>query len=489
MLFNSVTFLIFFPIVILGYFILPKVLKNLLLLISSYYFYMCWRPEYAVLILFSTVTTFLSSLAIDKFEGKISRKVALFVSIFLNLSVLFVFKYYNFFTANITDIFFSFGITLAPPTFSLLLPVGISFYTFQALGYAIDVYRRDTPCEKNFLTYALFVSFFPQLVAGPIERSKNLLPQFKQYSCFEYTRVKDGLVQMAWGFFKKMVIADGAAQIISIVYNNPTSFSGVQLVIATILFAFQIYCDFSGYSDIAIGAAKVLGYDLMRNFAHPYFSKNVSEFWRRWHVSLSSWFMDYVYIPLGGSRKGKTRTLINLFLTFLVSGLWHGAEWTFIVWGALNGVYVILDRLLKPFILSLQSKLHIKNDGLIANAIGAVFTFMLVDFSWIFFRANNMQDAIYIISNLFTGLGSTLSSITLFTEQLVQISFFDKNGVAILSCIAFLLLVELWERNLQLAEKLKSQFFVVRWFFYYALITVIFVYGNFGKSPFVYFDF
>ncbi|MEG0091191.1 MAG: MBOAT family O-acyltransferase, partial [Oscillospiraceae bacterium] len=372
--------------------------KNIWLLVSSYYFYMCWRPEYALLILFSTATTFLASIAIDKARSKGQRKFMLVLSIVLNLSVLFLFKYYNFFTANITALLLNFGVVLTPPTFDLLLPVGISFYTFQALGYSIDVYRGNVKREKNFFTYALFVSFFPQLVAGPIERSENLLPQFYHHEKFDYTRVKNGLVQMCWGFFKKMVIADGVAQIISIVYDSPTKFSGIQLVIATVFFAFQIYCDFSGYSDIAIGAAEVLGFNLMRNFAHPYFAKNATEFWRRWHISLSSWFMDYLYIPLGGSRKGYARTLINLFVTFLVSGLWHGAQWTFVVWGALNGIYVIADRVLKPYIKSLQHSLHLKEKGLIANIFGATITFILVDFAWIFFRANSVQDGFYIAS-------------------------------------------------------------------------------------------
>lgn len=489
MLFNSTSFLIFFPVVVLLYFVLPKVVKNLWLLVSSYYFYMCWMPQYALLILFSTATTFLSAILIDKARNKKSKKAALIFSIALNLGVLFLFKYYNFFSANIAQLFLSFGVVLAPPSFSLLLPVGISFYTFQALGYSIDVYRKDTPCEKNFITYALFVSFFPQLVAGPIERSKNLLPQFYEYKSFKYKRVKNGLVQMAWGFLKKMVIADGAAQIITFVYSDPTKFTGIQLVVASLLFAFQIYCDFSGYSDIAIGSARVLGFNLMRNFAHPYFAKNVSEFWRRWHISLSSWFMDYLYIPLGGSRKGKNRTLINLFLTFLVSGLWHGAQWTFVAWGAINGIYIILDRLLKPYSVRLQRSLHINKNGILANIFGAIVTFLLIDFSWIFFRAKNLEDAFYIVGNLFTGLIPSLTDGALLSMQLSQIGFFSKNGIAIVICIVVMLLVELWERNSLLVLKLERQFFAVRWIFYYAVILVIVFYGNFGKSPFIYFDF
>ncbi|MEG2928101.1 MAG: MBOAT family O-acyltransferase [Oscillospiraceae bacterium] len=489
MLFNSVSFLIFFPIVVLVYFILPKMVKNIWLLVASYYFYMCWRPEYALLILFSTVTTYLASIAIDKVQGKGQKKLMLLLSLLLNLSVLFLFKYYNFFTANISALLMNFGMTVSPPSFDLLLPVGISFYTFQALGYSIDVYRGDVKREKNFITYALFVSFFPQLVAGPIERSKNLLPQFYDHKSFEYTRVKNGLVQMGWGFFKKMVIADGVSQIVNIVYNSPQRFSGVQLVIATVFFAFQIYCDFSGYSDIAIGAANVLGFDLMRNFAHPYFAKNPTEFWRRWHISLSSWFMDYLYIPLGGSKKGYARTLLNLFITFLVSGLWHGAQWTFVIWGALNGIYVIFTRVLTPLIKAFQTKAHIKSDGILANIFGVVTTFLLVDFSWIFFRANTVADAQYVITNLFKGLLTTLQNPVFLNTQLIQIGFFSKNGDAMILCIIFMLLCELYERNSQLVDKVQHLHPIFRWIFYYGIILLILFYGNFGKSPFVYFDF
>ncbi|MEG3029560.1 MAG: MBOAT family O-acyltransferase [Oscillospiraceae bacterium] len=463
--------------------------KNIWLLVASYYFYMCWRPEYALLILFSTVTTYLASIAIDKVQGKGQKKLMLLLSLLLNLSVLFLFKYYNFFTANISALLMNFGMTVSPPSFDLLLPVGISFYTFQALGYSIDVYRGDVKREKNFITYALFVSFFPQLVAGPIERSKNLLPQFYDHKSFEYTRVKNGLVQMGWGFFKKMVIADGVSQIVNIVYNSPQRFSGVQLVIATVFFAFQIYCDFSGYSDIAIGAANVLGFDLMRNFAHPYFAKNPTEFWRRWHISLSSWFMDYLYIPLGGSKKGYARTLLNLFITFLVSGLWHGAQWTFVIWGALNGIYVIFTRVLTPLIKAFQTKAHIKSDGILANIFGVVTTFLLVDFSWIFFRANTVADAQYVITNLFKGLLTTLQNPVFLNTQLIQIGFFSKNGDAMILCIIFMLLCELYERNSQLVDKVQHLHPIFRWIFYYGIILLILFYGNFGKSPFVYFDF
>ena len=487
MLFNSLEFLIFFPVVTLGYFIIPKKLKNLWLLITSYYFYMCWQPAYALLILFSTVSTFLCSIAIDKAKNRKAKKLSLTLSLCVNLAILFLFKYYGFFTDNIAWLFGKIGVAVNMPAFDLLLPVGISFYTFQALGYAIDVYRGDVEREKSFVTYALFVSFFPQLVAGPIERSKNLLPQFKQTYKFSYSRAREGLVLMAWGFFKKMVIADGVATVVTLVYNTPTNYTGLQLIIATVLFAFQVYCDFGGYSDIAIGCAKVLGFNLMRNFKKPYFSTSLQEFWRRWHVSLSSWFSDYVYIPLGGSRKGKVRTYINLIITFLVSGLWHGANWTFVLWGLLNGVYVCISRAMRPAKQRFVAK-HKLEKNVVYNAFSALFVFVCICFSYIFFRANTFSDASYIVTHLFSDIGSWFTS-GYFNAQLTGITFFANKGIALVCSIAFMLVTELWEGKDELSQKICRQKFPVRWVFYYAVILLILFFGNFGKSPFVYFDF
>ncbi|MBE6887277.1 MAG: MBOAT family protein [Ruminococcaceae bacterium] len=487
MLFNSLEFLIFFPVVTLGYFVIPKKLKNFWLLVTSYYFYMCWQPAYALLILFSTITTFLCSVAIDKAKLKAAKKTCLTVSICINLAILFLFKYYGFFSENVVNLFGKIGIEVNMPVFDLLLPVGISFYTFQALGYAIDVYRGDVEREKSFITYALFVSFFPQLVAGPIERSKNLLPQFKQYSKFDYARVREGLVLMAWGFFKKMVIADGVASFVTLVYNTPSNYGGLQLVIATILFAFQVYCDFGGYSDIAIGCAKVLGFKLMRNFNKPYFSTTLQGYWRRWHVSLSSWFSDYVYIPLGGSRKGTVRTYINLLITFLVSGLWHGANWTFVFWGLINGIYVCVSRAMRPARTRFIEKHKLQNN-ILYNSFSALVVFLLICFGYIFFRANTFSDAMYITTHLFSDFGSWFGSGYL-TAQLTGITFFTKNGVALVCSIVFMLAAELWEGKDELSAKICRQKAPIRWVFYYAIVLLVLFYGNFGKSPFVYFDF
>ena len=475
MRFNSVHFLIFFPIVVLGYFVVPKKIKNLWLLIASYYFYMSWKPVYALLIFFSTLSTYLRGLAIDKSKSKAGAKAVLAVNIIINIAILFYFKYFNFFIEIITSLVP--GLQLQQNN-NLLAVVGISFYTFQSLGYSIDVYRKKVPAEKNFLTYALFVSFFPQLVAGPIERSENLLPQLKKTYKFDYNRVTDGLVLMAWGFFKKMVIADGCGKIVDIVFDNISSYGGLRFMIAAVLFAFQIYGDFSGYSDIAIGAANVIGIKLMKNFDHPYFAQNPVDFWRRWHISLSGWFMDYVYIPLGGSRKGKLRTAFNLMVTFLVSGLWHGANLTYVVWGGINGLYNIIYRFMpKP-----------KNKIKRLAPLKILGTFLLVDFSWIFFRAANLSDAVYIVKNLGGVIPGLLTKGAL-TARLESVSFFSNNGVSLVCCLLFMLAVEMWENKSSIVEKINNSKWPVRWAFYYAVALLILFFGNFGKSRFIYFQF
>lgn len=490
MLFNSVSFLIFFPIVVLGYFALPEKFKNHWLLVASYYFYMCWQPVYALLILFSTVTTYYCAVLIDRAKNQKQKKLFLTVNIVMNIAILGYFKYFNFIVESLLAVFPSLSIS---PNNNLLAVVGISFYTFQSLGYSIDVYRGEVEKAKDFLTYALFVSFFPQLVAGPIERSKNLLPQLYTTHKFDYNRVTDGLVLMAWGFFKKLVISDGAAIIVNTVYNDVSAFTGIQLVVATVLFALQIYCDFSGYSDIAIGAANVLGFKLMRNFNHPYFSQNVSQFWRNWHISLSTWFMDYIYIPLGGSRKGKIRTYINLFITFMVSGLWHGANWTFVVWGAINGAYNVIHRAL--FGKKEQRRRQRIKEGKpvpkthpAVAVLKAVGTFVLIDFTWVFFRANTMADAMYVFRNMFSDL-SLLFTAGYFTQMMEKIAFYSNNGVAVIWCILFMFAVELWEGKSTIADRINESKPFVRWAFYYTVIILIIFFGYFGQSQFIYFQF
>ena len=348
MLFNSVNFLIFFPVVVLIYFLMPKKVKYVWLLATSYFFYMCWNAKYALLLLWSTAITYLSGLLIDRCErrqGQESRKkIFVALSFALNLSILFLFKYFDFAIENINYVLGKCHLELIVPKFDLLLPVGISFYIFQALSYTMDVYRKDIYVERNFLKYALFVSFFPQLVAGPIERSKNLLRQIGTGIPFSYENFRRGLLLMLWGYFQKIVIADRIALLVDTVYGNVDQYQGGYFLLASVLFAVQIYCDFAGYSIIAIGTARILGIQLMENFNAPYFAMSVSEFWRRWHITLGRWFREYVYIPMGGSRKGTGRTIWNLFVVWALTGLWHGADWNFVLWGLYFGLWLILER-------------------------------------------------------------------------------------------------------------------------------------------------
>ncbi len=399
MLFNSISFLLFFPIVCIVYFMIPANqlrLRNVMLLLASYYFYMNWEPTYALLLLTSTLITYLAALGIEYFRTVRYRKLCLVSSLVLNLSILFLFKYYNFLAQNVEALLCRGGLGIDIPELQLLLPVGISFYTFQALGYSIDVYRGTTKAEHNFATYALFVSFFPQLVAGPIERSNNLLPQFKHKHAFDYNEAMIGLRMMVWGYFLKLVLADRCGIYVDSIFNNIDKHNGGSFLLASLLFPFQIYGDFAGYSLIAIGAARIMGFRLMENFRRPYFACSIGEFWHRWHISLSTWFKDYVYIPLGGNRVPRLRQYFNLLVTFIVSGIWHGANWTFLCWGSLHGVLLCIE---KAFGIGRQEYTGLR---LVWHW---AMTFTLVCLAWILFRANTLQDAVIVISGIFTKLG------------------------------------------------------------------------------------
>ena len=394
MLFNSLTYLLFFPIICILYWsILPKY-RNTILLIASYYFYMSWEPAYAILIIITSLSTWGCALLIDKNEKR--KKMIIALCIIINLLILFTFKYYNFVIDTITSIISLKGLKLYIPHSDFLLPVGISFYTFQCIGYIIDVYRKDIKPERNIITYALFVSFFPQLVAGPIERAKNLLPQFHTQHTFNGESFIDGIKMMIWGYFMKLCVAGNVAPYVDAVYNNVPNHNGTSFLLATFFFTFQIFCDFGGYSLIAIGTAKCLGFKLMQNFNHPYLSLSVKEFWRRWHISLSSWFSDYVYIPLGGSRCSKVKHYRNLMITMLTSGLWHGANWTFVCWGGLHGIYLVCNS----FYLKLTNK-----RSWTPKQVRIILTFCFITFAWIFFRANSIDDALTIIGNIFANHG------------------------------------------------------------------------------------
>ncbi len=480
MLFNSLQFIIFFPIVVAAYFALNPKYRWILLLLASYYFYMCWSYKYIVLIMFSTVVDYFSGILMHRTEKTRIRKLLLIASLTTNLGLLFFFKYFNFFGDSVNYFFDKFNIFAEVPTYSLLLPVGISFYTFQTLSYTIDIYRRKQAPEYHFGRFALFVSFFPQLVAGPIERSVNLIPQFRQDFKFEYERVKEGILLMAWGFFKKVVIADRLAEYVNLVYNNPTEFGGFQNIIATFFFSFQIYCDFSGYSDIAIGAALIMGYRLMTNFRRPYLAMNIREFWQRWHISLSTWFRDYVYISLGGNRVVKWRWYYNLFITFLVSGLWHGAEWTFVIWGALHGFYLVFAIWTGKLRENLNSRIGISKFPGLYKFTQVFVTFILVYFAWIFFRANNTHDAFLIIGNTFRFTGN--ATLNLFN---FGVDFY----IAFIS-IGLLLVIEYFEEFAELYGKLKLRIpRLWKWAILAVVIFVVLILGVWDEADFLYFQF
>jgi D-alanyl-lipoteichoic acid acyltransferase DltB (MBOAT superfamily) len=404
MLFNSVHFLIFLPVVAVLHFLLPHRFRWVLLLGASYYFYACWRPEYLLLVLFSTTVDYCAAYRMSLVPTRRGRGKYLLVSLLLNVGLLCYYKYADFLAGNVAELLRHVGVVYAHRSFDILLPVGLSFYTFQSLSYTIDVFRGRVQAERHFGKFALFISFFPQLVAGPIERPSNLLPQIDRPKAFDEGRVVAGLHQMLWGFFKKVVVADGCAAWVDAVYNKPQSYAGWPLVVATYLFAVQIYCDFSGYSDIAIGTARVLGFRFVENFRRPYLAQSFTDFWRRWHVSLSSWFKDYLYIPLGGNRVPGWRAAVNLFVVFLVSGLWHGAAWTFVVWGALHGVCVVASRgwealrERRPHWLRLPP---LPGARLAGRLVATAFVFHVVLVGWVFFRARSLADALYVLGHAF----------------------------------------------------------------------------------------
>lgn len=434
--FNSVEFLIFFPIAMLLNFVVPTKFRFVPLLALSYYFYMSWNPQLVFLILFTTIVSYLSGIFIEKTESVAKRKIFLTVSIVAALSVLFFFKYYNFLAGGVSSLFSLFGTKADFTIEGLVLPVGISFYTFQTLSYSIDVYRKNIPAERDFCYYALFVSFFPQLVAGPIERPENLLPQLKAEHKLNVSDLSIGAKRALSGFFKKVVVADIAGTYVNSVFNDPENATGACVIIASMLFAVQIYCDFSGYTDIAIGCGRMMGYRLMQNFDRPYSATNIKDFWSRWHISLTSWFKDYLYIPLGGNRKGKTRMYVNLFIVFLVSGLWHGADMTFVLWGVLHGIYRVFGAITAKKRDAIYEKAGLDVTSKPVLGFRRVVTFLLVCFAWIFFRANNIGELGILLSKLFcdfgaftvfSDMGFTLSSILILVLSFVLLSMIDRR--------------------------------------------------------------
>lgn len=480
MIFNSISYIVFLPIVIVIYYLIAPKYRWVLLLIASYYFYMSWRPEYIILIVISTLIDYYSALSIHKATDARKRKIFLFISLFSNLGILFCFKYLNFFSSSFNTFINQFDASIFIPNFNLLLPIGISFYTFQTISYTIDVYNKKISPEKHLGVFAVYVSFFPQLVAGPIERAKNLLPQLSSKISFQHKNIVKGLNLILWGFFKKIVIADRLAIYVNEAYSSPSEYGGVVFLVATVFFAFQIYCDFSGYSDIAIGSAKLMGIDLMKNFRTPYFSKSISEFWGRWHISLSTWFRDYLYIPLGGNRTNKLRWYFNLFVVFLISGLWHGANWTFVVWGALHGFYLIFSIITKKQRESLSTFVRIKKYSFIQKSFKILTTFTLVNIGWVFFRANSIGDALQI-----------LNKITLFTlDGLRKYMSLDKNQIVLSFLVIFLLLfIQYFQNRAHVVLRYKNAHPVISWSIYFFLLIGILAFGEFRSQDFIYFQF
>lgn len=484
MLFNSIDFLQYMTIFfVLYWFVFAKKLhvQNLLTLFASYYFYACWDWRFLFLLIFSTLLDFYSGNLISNSIKQSRKRLWLYLSIGINLGLLGIFKYYNFFIDSFKNILSVMGYKINPTSLTLILPVGISFYTFHGISYVIDLYKKRIDPEQNYINYAVFVSFFPLLVAGPIERATHLLPQIKKTRKFNYDMIINGLRQILWGLVKKIVIADNCAEFANQIFNNYTDFNGSTLILGAFFFAFQIYGDFSGYSDIALGVAKILGFDLLKNFNYPYFSRNITEFWRRWHISLTSWFRDYIYIPLGGSKGSLSNKTKNILLIFIISGLWHGANWTFIFWGFINFIYFIPSIIFNQH----QKKLApIAKDRLLPTlkeSIQVLITFSLITFSWIFFRANNLKNALNYIAII---VATSLFQIPKFSGR--------KEAFITLCCVTLFIVVE-WigrEKNhpLELLGNIKNS--IIRWSFYLLILAILFFFGNFNDTiEFIYFQF
>jgi len=476
MLFNSLHFIFFFVIVTTLYFFIKHKYRWFLLLTASCYFYMCFVPVYILILGFTIVIDYFAGIYIETSVGK-KRKWFLVLSLIANIGVLAVFKYYNFFNDNLTAVLHGAGYKNPVPYLNILLPIGLSFHTFQAMSYTIEVYRGNQPAEKNFGIYSLYVMFYPQLVAGPIERPQNLLHQFYEKYEFNYQRITEGLKLMLWGFFMKLVIADRLSIYVDSVYDNSQYHEGKTLALATVFFAIQIYCDFAGYSNIAIGAAKVMGFKLMTNFNRPYFSRSVSEFWSRWHISLSTWFKDYLYISLGGNKVSIPRWYFNLFFVFVVSGFWHGASWTFVMWGALNGFYLVFALITKKWRALFTQKIKLDRLPFLNTSMQVAVTFLLICLSWIFFRAASVEQGFEIIGSIFRMQGKV---------------FIGSPSIMFYSVLAllFLFLSELYSESKWLKQIFnRPQFPGFAYFKYAFMIVIILLMGVFDGGQFIYFQF
>jgi alginate O-acetyltransferase complex protein AlgI len=471
MLFNSASFLVFFPVVLILYFAIPFKWRNVLLLLASWYFYMSWKFEYIILIILSTSIDYFAGLKIEQTGNKKVKKRFLIVSLVGNLGILFFFKYFGFFFESFTSILNNSEWYKNISHFDILLPIGISFYTFQSMSYTIGVYRNKTKAEQDFIKFALYVSFFPQLVAGPIERAGHLLKQFGQKYVFDYQRVSYGLKLMFWGFFQKVVIADNISRFVDVVFENPASYFGWDIILVSILFSIQIYADFSGYTDIARGAAKIMGYELMINFRRPYFASSIRDFWKRWHITLSTWFKDYVYISLGGNRVNKMKWMFAIIATFALSGLWHGANWTFALWGVYHAFLYLAE-----YLINSKFKINLKNNRV--KVVRILLTFGLVIFGWMLFRAKSVNDFLVLIDHLF-------SSALLHPK----ISF-DRPSLLIIF-LSTLILLAVWiiEIKKDIVSYISEKPKWVRYGIYYFASLYLIGFGNWGVKAFIYFQF
>lgn len=488
MLFNSLHFLVFFPVFVGLYFGLPARWRAPLLLAGSYYFYLSWKPVYGLLLAATTLLDYFSGVRMSRLATPAQRRPWLYLSLASNLGTLFIFKYFNFFADTAVALAAALHLPLAAPTLALALPVGVSFYTFQSVAYIVDVYQGKLEAEQNLGRFALFVAFWPQLVAGPIERGGQMLLQLRRPHTFDYGRVASGLRLMAWGMFKKVVIADRLALLANPVFDHPQRFAGLPLLLAVAAFTIQIYADFSGYTDLARGAARVLGYQLVLNFRQPYLAASVGDFWRRWHMSLSGWFRDYVYIPLGGSRAGRARTQLNVLIVFFLSGLWHGASWTFVLWGALHGSYLVAESLTAPARATLARGLGLAARPRLQRAAGTALTLALVAYAWIFFRANSLPDAFYLATHLFSGWGRPLAA-----QLPAALAGLGRHFAAELlvaaGAVALLAAVDYRAERGSVAAWLAGWPAPARWASYAGLLLAMLYCGIFGSSQFIYFQF
>lgn len=497
MIFNSLQFILFYPIVVLVYFFVPARARYIWLLIASYYFYMCWNPKYALLLLFSTAVTYCVGLLLQRWQecppGR--KKAVAAAGIFLNFGILILFKYLDFLWNSVGRVLGSFHLTMPDNPVSLLLPVGISFYIFQAVGYTVDVYRGEVEAERNFFRYALFVSFFPQLVAGPIERSKNLLPQVKRLehlNLWDSKRLQEGAFNMLYGYLLKMVLADRAALFVNTVFapENLGIYQGITVFFAAVLFALQIYCDFQGYTCIAIGSAQIMGIELMHNFDAPYLAMSFRDFWNRWHISLSTWFRDYLYFPLGGSRKGTLRKYLNILIVFAISGLWHGAAWHFVVWGCLHGICRVAEELTEKWRGCVLEKLKVRTDVFSFRLWRRFVVFSLVSIIWIFFRAEALSHALTLLKNMMT----VWNPWVLFDDSLLTLGLDDKDWHVLVIGLELLLVADLLrQRKVSLPELYVNQNMAFRWLLLLAGICATLIFGVYGAdydaSQFIYFQF